>query len=99
VLLELIVEPLKALFHVTPAFSLELKLIALGRSESEANDTFEWLSPPSEKSFEFKPLISLRLANFAFTFIGRDIELLAARTSLALSRGRKVMDKPQESLA
>ncbi len=44
VLLELIVEPLKALFHVTPAFSLELKLIALGRSESEANDTFEWLA-------------------------------------------------------
>lgn len=42
--LELIIEPVKVLFHLDDAFSLMMKLLAYGRDETEAKSTFEWLS-------------------------------------------------------
>lgn len=45
VLLEMIIEPLKRLWHLDDAFALDLRMIALGRDEAEAVDTFQWLEP------------------------------------------------------
>jgi hypothetical protein len=42
--LELVVEPLKALFHIHDAFALDLGLVSHGRSEEEAKETYEWLA-------------------------------------------------------
>lgn len=40
--IEMIVEPLKYLFHVNDALSLNLKIIAHGRDDTNAAETWEW---------------------------------------------------------
>jgi hypothetical protein len=42
--LELIIEPLKALFHLSEAFALDLGMVGYGRSEEEATATNDWLA-------------------------------------------------------
>jgi hypothetical protein len=42
--LELVIEPLKALFHLSNAFALDLGMVGYGRSEQEAAAANDWLA-------------------------------------------------------